>query len=60
MQEQKEMHWTPEALELFKNVPDFIKDWAKQRIEIHAQEKGRDKVTEEDVRDIYQKYRHGT
>ncbi len=54
------MHWTPEALELFKNVPDFIKDWAKQRIEIHAQEKGRDKVTEEDVRDIYQKYRHGT
>jgi hypothetical protein len=60
MQEQKEMHWTPEAQELFKKVPDFVKDWAKQRIEIYAQEKGRDEVTEDDVKEVYEKYSHGT
>ncbi|NOZ76478.1 MAG: protochlorophyllide oxidoreductase [Euryarchaeota archaeon] len=60
MQEHKEMRWTPEAQELFKNVPDFVKDWARQRIEMYAREKGREEVTEEDVKEVYEKYRHGT
>jgi len=54
------MRWTPEAQELFKNVPDFVKDWARQRIEMYAREKGREEVTEEDVKEVYEKYRHGT
>jgi Proto-chlorophyllide reductase 57 kD subunit len=60
MEEIKDMRWTKEALEYFESVPKFVKDWARQKVEMHAREKGKGEVTLEDVKEIYEMYKHGT
>ncbi len=50
------MNWTQNALEQIEKAPGFVRGMAKKAVEKEVAKSGRDEVTVDDVRSVYEKY----
>lgn len=55
----QELTWKPEALELLKKIPFFVRPVAKKKIEKDALEKGMTEITAEFMEEVRKKRSKG-
>ncbi len=57
---EKHVSWTAEALGYLDTVPGFVRDKAKEKIELYVKGKGGTEVTVDDVKEVFEKEKHGS
>jgi predicted metal-binding protein len=50
------MQWEAEALKELEKAPEFVRDMAKRKVETEVSKKGKDRVSLDDVREVFQEY----
>lgn len=50
------MRWDPDAEKELEKAPEFVRDMARRKVEGEAEKKGKDAVSLDDVREVFEEY----